>query len=213
MWEITYCVIDLWCLRQNHFLCRSRSYHRGIGVLGRSALSIERGQPVGVEVRSCQVILRSRASAHRTGPSGWSNTSVALALVLQQLVLQWRSFPGCTTLSNKGMNLRWSTKDIYRPRHHLLPVLPAACLTFDIVLSLGSKSRSNEYGREALWTCSELENQCHTSTGGWSGKRKVKLRRRKGRSIKRHWNSSSSSYVSTFMMRSIGHLYLSLKIN
>ena len=160
---------------------------------------------MGVEVRSCQVILRSRASAHRTGPSGWSNTSVALALVLQQLVLQWRSFPGCTTLSNKGMNLRWSTKDIYRPRHHLLPVLPAACLTFDIVLSLGSKSRSNEYGREALWTCSELENQCHTSTGGWSGKRKVTQEGRVGQSS--GIETQVHPLISTLKMRSIGHLY------
>lgn len=130
MWEITYCVIDLWCLRQNHFLCRSRSYHRGIGVLGRSALSIERGQPVGVEVRSCQVILRSRASAPLHRPGRWGNTTVAPSWYCNNLSFTEGLFLVAPHWATRAWTWE-SAKDIYRPRHHH-HLLPAACCLSDI---------------------------------------------------------------------------------
>ena len=106
-------------------LCRSRSYHRGIGVLGRSALSIERGQPVGVEVRSCQVILRSRASAPLHRPGRWGNTTVAPSWYCNNLSFTEGLFLVAPHWATRAWTWE-SAKDIYRPRHHH-HLLPAAC--------------------------------------------------------------------------------------
>ena len=156
MRQITHCVNCKPISLRHHFLCRSRS--RSCALCRLRARST-RGRWSEVRSRdfrghiTCSVALRAHARVSR------------LATMKQHLVLprdlHWRSFPGCITLSNKGMNLR-ILRTLYAPRHRL-----CTCLWYDST-SLGSKSRSNEYGRTR-----ELENQCHTSGGGWSYQRKV----------------------------------------